>query len=188
MPAQFWAREAIPRPRWAGAGLAFAGLVLLLLPGASGPVSLWHAGLMAVSGVGWGIYSLAGRGARDPLAATAANFVLAFGVVIVLALLAAFLLPPTVVDGTVPTRGLWLAILSGAVTSGLGYALWYGLVPQLGAARAAVAQLTVPVLASFGGLVILGEGVGLRFVAASVLVLGGVALASLIRRQGRLMS
>jgi drug/metabolite transporter (DMT)-like permease len=128
---------------------------------------------MAMAGVGWGIYSLAGRGVSDPLAATAANFVLAMPV----ALLA---LPWVPLQAQ--ASGIGLAILSGAVTSGLGYALWYALVPQLGASRAAVAQLTVPVLAAFGGVILLAEPVGWRFVLAAVMVMAGVLLAS---RQAR---
>jgi drug/metabolite transporter (DMT)-like permease len=170
------AREAVPLRRWLGAGLAFAGLVFLLAPfGRDVVISLPHAGLMALSGVGWGFYSLAGRGARDPLAATAANFVLAALVAGAVALAIPSLVPGLLAGG----RGFWLAVLSGAVTSGMGYALWYALVPGLGAARAAVAQLTVPVIASAGGLWLLAEPVSWRFLLASVAVLGGVALASL---------
>ncbi len=164
------AREVVPGRRWAGAGLAFGGLVLLLWPGGGGGISLGHAGMMAVAGVGWGIYSLAGRGAADPVAATAANFVLALPVGLAL-------LPWVAGTGW----GIWLAIVSGAATSGLGYALWYGLVPGLGAARAAVAQLTVPVIAAGAGLLWLGEPVGWRFALAAGLVMGGVALASVQR-------
>ncbi len=161
------ARETVPARRWAGAGLALGGLALIAAPGA---VALGPLTLMAVAGVGWGIYSLAGRGATDPLAATAWNFTLAVPVVLPLALIG-FARPDA--------AGVWLAVVSGAVTSGLGYALWYAVLPRLGAARAAVAQLTVPVLAALGGAVLLAEGPGLRFWLASALVLGGVALASL---------
>jgi drug/metabolite transporter (DMT)-like permease len=126
---------------------------------------------MVVAGMGWGIYSLAGRGATDPLAATAWNFLLALPLVLPLGLVTGLAMPDKV--------GIALAVVSGAVTSGLGYALWYAVLPRLGAARAAVAQLTVPVIAALGGAVLLAEVPGLRFWLASVLVLGGVALASL---------
>ncbi|MGL4320820.1 MAG: DMT family transporter [Paracoccaceae bacterium] len=162
------AGDAVPAQRWAGAGLAFGGLVVLLAPVGVG-VSVVHGALMAVAGAGWGIYSLAGRGVRDPLAATAANFVLAVPV----AMLA---LPWVPLQAQ--AAGIGLAIASGAVTSGLGYALWYALVPQLGAARAAVAQLTVPVIAAAAGLVLLAEPVGWRFAIAAVMVMAGVLLAS----------
>ena len=170
----FIAREAVPAVRWAGAGLAFAGLLVLVAPGSNigtfGPVLA-----MVGAGIGWGIYSLAGRRAGDPLLATAANFVLALPLAVGVALLIGF-------GGTVHAWGVWLAIMSGAVTSGLGYALWYAVVPTLGAARAAVAQLSVPLVAAGAGAVWLGEGVSLRFVMAAGLVLGGVALASFVRR------
>jgi drug/metabolite transporter (DMT)-like permease len=161
-------REVVPGRRWMGAALALGGLALIAAPGATD----WEPlALMAVAGVGWGIYSLAGRGAADPLAATAWNFLLSVPLVLPLGLVAGVRVP----DAT----GVALAVVSGAVTSGLGYALWYAVLPRLGAARAAVAQLTVPVIAALGGAVLLAELPGLRFWLASVLVLGGVALASL---------
>lgn len=161
-------REVVPPRRWAGAGLALAGLTLIAAPSGGALIPL---GLMALAGIGWGVYSLAGRGAKDPIAATAWNFLLSLPLVLPLGL-AAGLAPP---DAT----GVGLAVLSGAVTSGLGYALWYQLLPRLGAARAAVAQLTVPVIAALGGSLLLAEVPGLWFWLASALVLGGVALASL---------
>lgn len=163
--------DRVPPWRWAGAGLAFAGLAVLLWPGAGAVLSLPHGLAMAAAGVGWGVYSLAGRGARDAVAATAWNFGLAVPVV------AVGLLVAQVPIGGAPL-GLGLAVVSGAVTSGLGYALWYGVVPTLGAGRAAVAQLTVPVLAAVAGVVVLGEAVGLRLLLAGVCVLSGVLLAS----------
>lgn len=164
-------REAVPAGRWTGAVVAFAGLVLLLAPG-GGVEDLRAAGAMVFAGVGWGVYSLSGRGQADALAGTAWNFALAlpFGVVLTLGLARSGLAAAT-------PEGIALAVLSGAVTSGLGYALWYRILPDLGAGRAAVAQLTVPVIAAAAGLMLLGEGIGLRFVLAIALVLGGVALA-----------
>lgn len=166
--------EAIPPRRWLGAGIAFVGLALLLLPGAEGAQSLPHAMMMAAAGIGWGLYSLSARGVSDPLGATAWNFLLAVPV----GLAAGALLPGGLGGGPMDGQGIVLAILSGAVTSGLGYALWYTVLPRLGAARGAVAQLTVPVIAAAGGLVILSEAPSLRMALSSVLVLGGVALAS----------
>ncbi len=160
--------EPVPVRRWAGAALALGGLALIAAPGA---VPLGPLAFMAVAGVGWGVYSLAGRRATDPLIATAWNFILAVPLVLPLTLLVGIKRPDAM--------GALLAVVSGAVTSGLGYALWYAVLPRLGAARAAVAQLTVPVIAALGGAVLLAEGPGLRFWLASGLVLGGVALASL---------
>lgn len=166
-----WEREPVPPARWLGAICAFGGLVLLLAPGspsAPDPIAvLW----MVAAGVGWGLYSLSGRQQNDALGATAANFL-----AVVPVLGAVVLLGPA---GPVPLApgGLALALLSGAVTSGLGYALWYRILPALGAGRAAVAQMTVPLIAAAAGFVLLGEPLALRFAAASALVLGGVALA-----------
>lgn len=163
------AHEAVSARRWVGVVVAFAGLVFLVAPGfVAGEVL--PSVLMALSGVGWGIYSLAGRQSTDALAGTAWNFILAVPfAALVWAVLGA---------DVVAWRGVWLAVLSGAVTSALGYALWYRLLPQLGATRASVAQLTVPVLASAGGLLMIGEAISLRFVISAAVVLTGVALAS----------
>lgn len=163
-------RETVPARRWAGAALAFAGLMWLLWPqGAVVPDPAGSA-LMAAAAFGWGIYSLLGRGSTDPLRATAGNFVFAAP----LGLLVLLILPDTAT-----ARGALLAVISGAVTSGCGYALWYAILPRLGASRAAVAQLTVPVIAALGGLVLLAEGISLRFALAAILVMAGVLLASI---------
>lgn len=167
-----WAREPLPPARWLGAALAFGGLVILLAPGASSAPEPLAVLSMVGAGVGWGLYSLSGRHQTDALGATAANF-LAVVPVLGVALLFG---PPAPVP--LAPGGLALAIVSGAVTSGLGYALWYRILPALGAGRAAVAQLTVPLIAAAGGLALLGEPLGLRFVLAAAAVLGGVALAS----------
>lgn len=162
--------EGLPPRRLAGAALALGGLVLLLAPkgGALAPQLF-----MAAAGVGWGIYSLAGRGQKDALAGTAWNFVLALPVGLVAL---AFAVPAW------SGEGVALAMLSGGVTSGLGYALWYRVLPELGAGRAGAAQLTVPVIAALGGFALIGEAPGLRFWAGAVLVLGGVGLAMMPKR------
>jgi len=160
--------EKIPVARWAGAGLAFLGLGYLLWPNGTDAPALWGSVLMAAAALGWGVYSLVGRQTKDPLAATAGNFVYAAP----LAALVWIIFP----DGVTP-QGAILAVLSGGVTSGLGYALWYAILPRLGAARAAVTQLVVPVIAMAMGITFLGEALSLRFVVASLLVLGGIALS-----------
>lgn len=164
-----WTGEVVRPQRWVGAAMAFGGLCLLVAPGlqAGGALPMLA---MAVAGGGWGFYSLVGRKALDALAATAWNFLLAVPIALVIWAVAA--------QPAISPQGVWLAVLSGAVTSGLGYALWYLVLPKLGAARAAVAQLTVPVLAAAGGLLTMGEAVTLRFVIAAVVVLTGVAVAS----------
>lgn len=173
------AKERVPFQRWCGAGLAFIGLIFLVAPGGDAEQPLAASVIMACAGIGWGIYSLAGRGVSDPLTASAWNFVISLP----LALLAALLIPALAIH-TVPSfGGAALAVLCGAVTSGLGYTLWYALVPQLGAARAAVAQLTVPLLAALGGTIFLGEWGGVRFVIACALILLGVFVAIKTRKQ-----
>ena len=160
--------ESVPTMRWIGAGFAFAGLSFLMWPSGTAPVPLLGAGLMLGAALGWGIYSLLGAGAADPLGATARNFLWATP----LGLLPAFFMW----DGMSPIGAL-LAVLSGAVTSGLGYALWYRVLPELPASVAAVAQLTVPIIALAGGIVFIGEEMTWRFLVAALMVLGGVVLS-----------
>lgn len=162
--------------RWAGAALAMVGLGALLLPGVDAVPDPVAAGLMALAALGWGLYSLAGRGAARPLAMTATNFTLAVPMVAALAL-------PGLFSASLTAPGVALAVASGAVTSGLGYALWYRVLPALGAARAAVAQLSVPVIALAGGVLVLGESLTWTAALASLVVLAGVALAILPGRK-----
>mgnify|MGYP001489415390 CR=1 FL=1 len=163
--------------RWAGAALALTGLGALLLPKVAAVPDAGAAGLMALAALGWGLYSLAGRGTERPLAATASNFALAVPMVAALAL-------PGLFSAELTGAGVALAVISGAVTSGLGYALWYAVLPALGAARAAVAQLSVPVIALAGGVLLLGERLTPASTVASLVVLTGVALATLPPRKG----
>ncbi len=169
-----------PRPaRVAGALLALAGLAWMVLPRGTGDTDAGYAGLMALAAVGWGIYSLNGRRATDALAATAANFVAAAPICV----LAALMLPHP--DIAPSAAGIALAVVSGAITSGLGYALWYAVLPRLEASLAALAQLTVPVIAMAGGAALLGERIGPATLMAAALVLAGVALGSFAgRRKG----
>lgn len=163
------AGDDVPAARWLGAVVSLAGLGLLFAPGTGGTLSPFGAGLMAMAALGWGIYSLRGRLVADPLAATSVNFIWA--------LLAS--LPVLVIFAggeDLTARGAFLAVISGAITSGLGYALWYAILPQLGATRGALAQLSVPVLAMAAGWAFLSEPVGLRAVLAALLVLGGVGV------------
>ncbi len=165
-------RDAMPARRWMGAGLAFAGLVWLLAPGSAPSGHPVEAAMMAAAGVGWGIYSLSARGADDPLVATGWNFILAVPVA-----LAIWLVVSGGVWPQMRAAGVVLAVASGALTSGLGYALWYALLPALGPSRGAVAQLTVPIFAVAGGMIFLHEALTLRFLMAALLVLGGVGWA-----------
>ncbi len=171
-----------PSPqRWTGALLAFGGLAWLLLPGQAFAPSVWHAMSMAAAGIGWGFYSLNGRRLSDALGATAANFGIAAVIAVFLALGLSGITGDTGIT-TASAFGLTMAVVSGAVTSGLGYALWYTVLPQLRGSTAAVAQLTVPVIAMAGGALVLSEIVNLRLATAALLVLGGVLLAVTSRR------
>ena len=151
-----------------GAAIAFAGLVAALWPSDSGGANLSGAAFMVLAGLGWAGYTLAGRTATDPLAATAANFLVAVPILLVLLFGAGLHAGP---------MGIALAVLSGAVTSGLGYALWYHVLPQLTSQSAAVVQLSVPIIAIAAGAVMLNEVVRMSVVGAAVLVLGGIAFA-----------
>ncbi len=169
---------------WLGLGLALAGLVSLVLRGTGAP-DLVGVALMALAGTSWGLYSLRGRAAVDATAATAGNFLRAapLGLGLLLAVGAASWAGATSAPH-VSAPGLLLALASGALTSGLGYALWYSALPGLSATHAAIVQLTVPVLTAAAGVVALGEHVTPRSIGASAAILGGVALAVLRRRRG----
>ncbi|WP_343125161.1 DMT family transporter [Opitutus sp. GAS368] len=160
---------------WSGLLVALGGLAWLVSPGLAAPPPL-GAGLMALAGVAWGVYSLRGRKLGDPLATTAGNFVWAVPLGLLL-----FVAAPG--RAQVSAAGVTWAVLSGALASGAGYAVWYAALPRLTATRAATLQLTVPVLAALGGVLFLAETLSARLVLASVLVLGGVALAIAGRRR-----
>lgn len=163
--------ERLQKMQLAGLLLALAGLVGLLLPGLSAP-PLPGSLLMLGAGVAWGVYSLRGKGAGDPTRVTAGNFLRAAAIAVFLSLL---LHDGAAVDGA----GLLYAILSGALASGIGYAIWYAVLPALKATHAATVQLSVPVLAAAGGVAFLAEPFTLRLAFASVAILGGIALVIL---------
>lgn len=163
-----WRGERLGLAASLGTALAAGGLLALLLPGASAP-PLTAALLMLLAGIAWGGYSLLGRGQGDPLAVTAGNFLRAAPLALLLALA---LLPRLSGDGP----GLFYAVLSGAVTSGVGYAIWYSALPGLRASQAATVQLSVPILAALGGALLLGEALTLRLLLSAGAVLGGIAL------------
>ncbi len=159
------------RPRqvdWIGVGLALAGLVILTLPGASAP-DLLGAVLMLVAGACWGVYSLLGRASRDPLGTTAGNFARA-------SLLALIALAAALPAAVLSWRGAWLAAASGSLASGVGYTFWYAALPALAAWRAALLQLLVPVVTALAAALWLGELISTRLLAATALVIAGVAL------------
>ncbi|QSX37193.1 DMT family transporter [Shewanella sedimentimangrovi] len=165
--------ERLTLYQWLGLVLAFGGLVGLLLPGLAAP-PLVGALLMLSAGIAWGIYSLRGRKGGDPLRVNAGNFLYA----LVPALLFSLIWPG---DTSWDYPGIGYALASGALASGIGYAIWYRVLPELKASTAASVQLSVPVLASLGGIVFLGESLSLRLVLASIAILGGILLVILAR-------
>jgi len=170
-----WGLRAGERPHaweWTGLALALAGLLALTLPGATAADPA-GAFLMALAGVSWGVYSLLGRGSHDARAATAGNFSRAL-----LPSAALLLLPGAL---AVSPAGAAYAVASGAVASGLGYALWYEALRGLSATRAATVQLLVPVLAAGAGVALLDEVVTPRLLASGAAILGGVGVAVLGR-------
>lgn len=170
-----WSGEHINRKQLAGALVAGAGLVWLVLPGLTAP-PLLGALLMLGAGISWGVYSLLGRGSKRPIIATAGNFIRAVPMAI-----AAYLLFGEFEHAS--NLGLFYAVASGAIASGLGYALWYSVLPGLAATTAAMVQLSVPILAAFGGFVLLGEDVSVRLFVASIAVLGGIAAFVIYQRR-----
>lgn len=153
---------------------AAAGVAYLVFPGLTAPDPL-GAALMLAAGVGWGLYSLAGRGRTEPVVATAAAF--RRGAVLALAVSL-----PALPHVAVTPRGALLAAASGAITSGVGYVIWYAALRHLSATRAALVQLAVPALAAAGGVALLGESVTLRLLVASVVILGSIAIGVLGRK------
>jgi drug/metabolite transporter (DMT)-like permease len=169
-----WCGERFGGAQAIGFLFALAGLVGLMLPGLAAP-PLGGSVLMVAAGIAWGIYTVLGRNRGEPLAVNAGNFARAsaFAVLASLATLSHTSLDPAgVVD----------ALLSGAVTSGVGYAIWYAALRDLDVTRAAVSQLSVPVIAAVGGIVLLGEAPTLRLAIAGIAILGGIALVVVPRR------
>jgi drug/metabolite transporter (DMT)-like permease len=165
-----------PQPlEWLGVLLALGGLVYLVMPGLKAP-SLIGSALMIMAGIAWGVYSLRGRGTGSPLADTAGNFIRAVPLIIAVRLV-------TLSTMQLSQSGILLAVLSGAVASGVGYVIWYAALRGLTATRAAIVQLSVPVIAAWGGVVLLAEDISLRLILAGAFILGGIALAITGRRK-----
>ena len=160
---------------WVGLAIAAGGLVYLVFPGLSAP-PLVGSLLMAVSGIAWGLYSLRGRKSEDALADTAGNFVRSVPFALVAAI-------PFLSQLRISSRGIVLAVLSGAVASGLGYTAWYAALKYHSATRAAILQLSVPVIAALGGVLFLSESADVRLGVASLLVLGGIAVTIVGRKK-----
>ncbi|WP_312954999.1 DMT family transporter [Pseudomonas songnenensis] len=168
--------ERFSAGQMAGLLLALSGLLILLLPGSRAP-ALEGALLMLLSGVAWGIYSLRGRGASNPLAATAGNFIKAvpFAAVLCLVMLG---------QQQWDAPGVVYALLSGALASGVGYAIWYAALPGLAAVQAASVQLSVPLLTAIAGAALLGEALTSTLIISGAAILGGIAMVLGIRHRG----
>lgn len=172
-----WTGERLMKMQIAGLLLAFGGLAGLLLPGLSAP-PLFGSLLMVCAGAAWGVYSLRGRSAGDPTKVTAGNFLFAAPIAIALNII-------MLNNASLSVTGVSYAIASGALTSGIGYAIWYTALPGLKATHAATVQLSVPVLAAVGGIIFLGESISLRLALASISILGGIALVILEKQRVR---
>ena len=164
----FRAGERLDALQLLGVIAAIGGLVVLVLPGLSAPPLLGSV-LMLTAGVAWGIYSLRGKGGRDAIAATGGNFLRAVPFAALISII-------TISSTRLDSLGVVYAIISGAITSGLGYVIWYSALSGLKSSSAATVQLSVPVLAATGGILLLGEPISVRYVVASIAVLGGIGL------------
>ncbi len=170
-----WQGDRLRLLQWLGFLLAFGGLVGLLLPGLTAP-PVTSSALMLTAGVAWGCYSLRAKGAGDPTRVTAGNFARSVPFTLLLSIL---MLGNFSLDGA----GAAYALASGAVTSALGYAVWYMVLPALKSATAATVQLSVPVIAAIGGVLLLSEPLTLRLVLAGVAILGGIGLVIFEKRR-----
>ena len=164
-----WSGDRPGTTEWLGWLLAFAGVIWLVLPGVEAPPA-GGALLMALSGIAWGVYSIRGRKESDALGSTTSNFLLSVVFVMALAL-------ATFAEAQISLRGVALAVVSGALTSGIGYVIWYAALDYLSAMQAALVQLSVPAIAALGGVLLLAEPVSMRLLVSSALVLGGISMA-----------
>jgi len=158
---------------WSGVIIAFTGFVYLILPSVTTPSAAGFL-LMAVAGMAWGIYTLMGRGSKNPLTDTAYNFFRTIPIAVVLLLI-------TIKNSSFSFEGVFLAVLSGGVTSGIGYTIWYIALGGLTALQAAVLQLLVPVIAAFGGVIFVSETITLRLTISAMMILGGILMVVLGR-------
>lgn len=163
-----WQGERPRRLEWLGLLIAVSGLVYLVFPGLASPPPL-NAGLMGGAGIAWGAYTLLGKGSSDPLADTTGNFVRTLPLMLLAGI-------PFLSQIHLSNRGVILAILSGAIASGVGYTVWYAALKYHTSTRAGVLQLSVPLLVAAGGVMFLSEAATTRLFVAAALILGGIAL------------
>lgn len=173
----FFHGNRLNKVEWLGVCLAVSGLTALLLPDASAP-DVWGFILMCFAGAAWGFYTFWGRGSRQALLDTTTNFVKTLPLCLLLGI--GWLIAT---DNDSPSlQGIGLAVISGAITSGIGYAIWYSVLPKLSILQSALSQLLVPVIAAAAGIAFLGEPVTAIFVFASLLILGGILLIQVSKR------
>lgn len=160
---------------WVGLVLSLIGLVYLVLPGLESP-PIMSSVLMTFAGIAWGFYTLRGRGSENPLADTTGNFLRTLPLVVLVSL-------PFIYQTNLSSKGTLLAVLSGAVASGIGYSVWYAALKYHTATRAAILQLSVPIIAAVGGLLFLSEAISIRLILAGVLTLGGIGLVVVSKKK-----
>jgi drug/metabolite transporter (DMT)-like permease len=170
----FYTGERLNKLQCIGLFLAFIGIIALMLPGLSAPPLLGSL-IMIGAGIAWGIYSIRGKGAGDPTLISAGNFLRTIPFVIILTVI-------TLNNQVLDLVGIGYAVASGALASGLGYAIWYAVLPALKSTTASTVQLSVPVIAAIAGIIFLSEPITLRFALASLALLGGIALVIVEKR------
>ena len=178
--SSFFTNPKIPKNKSIGAIIAFSGLIYLLWPSENFTLNMTASVLMAIAGMAWGIYSLLGKTAVSAISATTASFVISTPICLILVILF-----PSASDFSWSNTGALLAIASGSIMSGIGYALWYYILPKIPSTNAAVSQLSVPLIAAAGGMIFMQELITLKFVISCVLVLGGIALTIGIPKSDR---
>lgn len=156
---------------WFGVIIAFAGFIYLILPGITTPSFIGFL-LMTVAGIAWGIYTLKGHGSKSPLMDTAYNFFRTIPFVVLLAI-------STFNNINYTSEGILLALLSGGITSGIGYTIWYIVLGGLSSTQAAALQLTIPVIAAIGGVIFVSEAITFRLIISATMVLGGILIVVL---------
>jgi drug/metabolite transporter (DMT)-like permease len=178
--SSFLSDQKVPKNKTIGAIIAFTGLIYLLWPSGDFTLNFESSVLMAIAGMAWGIYSVLGKKAESAIAATTASFLISTPICLIFVLLL-----PNNPDFSWSNKGALLAIASGSITSGIGYALWYYVLPKIPSTNAAVSQLSVPLIAAAGGMIFMQELITLKFVISCVLVLGGIALTIGIPKSDR---
>ena len=169
--SSFLSDQQVPKNKNIGAIIAFTGLIYLLWPSGDFTLDLTSSVLMAIAGMAWGIYSILGKNAVSAISSTTASFLISTPICLIFVLLL-----PNDSDFSWSSTGALLAISSGSITSGIGYALWYYVLPKIPSTNAAVSQLSVPLIAAAGGMIFMQELITLKFVLSCILVLGGIAI------------